>query len=158
MSANPQRKLQGRNKTDNNQSQRQGVRNNLPRSNIQQNVQRSQKRIQQIKSPFASDQTKTIANRPTQKKRVVGQIPLRDRQHGKLKVNQKQSSGIGQQVRKLTKTKPKGSGIGQQVRKLAQQKKPIQKQQPKQNQFTRKNKSKDDINKIFDFKQKGSFF
>lgn len=122
-------------------NQRQGIRKNLPQSNLQNTVRQSQNRIRNIKSPFASDQTKTIANKPKQtKKRAVGQIPLRDRQHGKLQVNQKQSSGIA--VRKLPQ-----KAVTQQKKVI----KKVQKQVRKPNQFNRKNKSRAEIDQVFNF-------
>ncbi len=158
MSAN-ERRVRGikesKRKEQSQRSQR-GIRSNLPRTNIASSVTRSQNRIRNIKSPFASDQTKTIGNRPSQsKKRTIGQIPLRDRQHSKLKVNQQAGSGIGQQVRKLAQTKQR-SGLGQQVRKLAQKKQT--KKPTKPTQFNRKNKPRKDIEQVFNFDANRSFF
>lgn len=145
MSSNERRKKVDREKAVRSQPQR---RTNLPRSNITNTVARSQRRIRNIKSPFATDQTKTIGNRPNQtKKRVVGQIPLRDRQHKQLKANQKQSSGI--QVRKLPQ---------QRVQQQKKQIKKVQKQVRKPSQFNRKNKTRSDVEQVFDFNTNRSFF
>lgn len=115
-----------------------------PQRNVQRAVGKAQSRIQQIKSPFATDQTKTIAKSTRADpnvKRKLGQIPLRDRQ---ARPQQRP------QVKKaFAKRKTKSQGLT----KASTTAKPKVRKA-----FAQRNKSQDDIKKIFDFSKKKEFF
>jgi len=103
------RTFQGRRQPQNRSSppKRRGIQSNLPPTNLRQSVNQSQNRLRQIKSPFARDQTRTISNRPNpNKKRKLGQIPLRDRSKT-VKVTKvtKPKKKVGSQFIKKNKTK-----------------------------------------------------
>ena len=119
-----------------------------PQRNVQRAVGQAQSRIQQIKSPFAKDQTKTISastRANPNAKRKLGQIPLRDRQ-----ATQQQTIQQRPQVKKaFAQRKTKSQGLTKASTTA----------QPKVREaFAQRNQSQDEINQIFDFSKKKEFF
>lgn len=115
-----------------------------PQRNVQNAVSRAENRIKKIKSPFARDQTKTISNRPNlSKKRKLGQIPLVDRRAKQKQFEARQKKNeLARQAKAFANRSQKSQG----VQKASATAKPKVRKA-----FQQRNKSQDEINKIFDF-------